>query len=80
MNQRPARPLPEQLLTSTETATMLGLQPQTLRVWRLRGQGPQYVRLGSSTRARVAYRLSVVQAWLDNHTFRNTSEETVIGL
>ncbi len=77
MTKRTLRPLPERLLTSTETAEILGLRPQTLRVWRLRGRGPRYVRLGSTSRSRVAYRFSEVQAWLDTHTFNSTSEESV---
>lgn len=29
-------------LTSTEVAAILGVKPNTLRVWRMRGKGPPY--------------------------------------
>ena len=40
----------EVLLTTDETARVLGLSPKTLRNWRLRGEGPTAVKLGSAVR------------------------------
>ena len=67
----------DMMLSTSETAERLGVRPQTLRKWRLLGKGPRYVRLGASPQARVSYSLEAVQEWLDAHTFRSTSEETV---
>jgi len=70
----------DEYLTTQQLAEMLGgLRPQTLRSWRVRGCGPPYIRIGRGTRAKVLYRLSVVHAWLDERTYRNTSEEHVKG-
>jgi hypothetical protein len=70
----------EEILVSThEAARMLLCKPQTLRVRRLRGgkDSLPYVRLGKSRRARVAYRLSDLKAYLAAHVYTNTAEETV---
>lgn len=65
------------LLPSPEAAVLLGIQPQTLRKWRLTGGGPRYVRLGLGPTGRVAYRPADIDAWLAARTFASTSAETV---
>jgi len=65
----------ERLLTTTETATTLSLQPQTLRVWRLKGIGPKYIRVGHGPRGRVAYSQSEIGRWLEERTHSSTTEE-----
>ena len=67
------------LLRSEAAAVILGLQPQTLRAWRLRGVGPRYVRVGHGARGRVFYRHEDIAAWLANRTFGSTAEEAVAG-
>ncbi len=67
---------PAQLLTSVQTAKLIGLKPQTLRVWRLQGKGPEYIRLGDSPKAPVRYFESDILDWLNNRRFSSTSEET----
>lgn len=64
------------LLPSPAAAAYLGLRPQTLRAYRLRGCGPPYVRL-SGLNGRVAYRLADLDAWIALHTFTSTSAESV---
>ena len=56
------------LLSSKELAEALGLNPQTLRMWRLTGDGPPYVKFGDSKRARVRYDVERVQEWLAERT------------
>jgi len=59
--------LPEQLLTTAEVATWLGIQRCTLekaRSTRL-GDFPPYVRIGRAIR----YRRSAVDVWLNGHAF-----------
>ena len=65
------------LLTSPEAAAYLSRQPQTLRLWRVRGFGPRYIRMGNAPYARVAYRTQDLEEWLAARTFRNTTQETV---
>jgi predicted DNA-binding transcriptional regulator AlpA len=67
---------PNQMLTTEQAAAFLGLKPQTLRKWRLHGSGPPYVRLGSGTAARAAYRHTDVEAWVSARHFSHTSAET----
>ena len=62
--------------TSPQTARFLGLQPQTLRRWRLDGKGPAYTRLGDNKQGRILYKISEVEKWLADRTFRSTSAET----
>ncbi len=66
----------DKLLSTAEAAAILGLKPQTLRVMRCYGNGPQFVRLGSK-HARAMYRREDLQAWIEARIYRNTSEETV---
>ena len=68
---------PDELLSTNQAARLLGIRPQTLRKWRLIGKGPRYVRLGANQQARVSYSLEAVQEWIEAHTFRSTSEESV---
>ena len=66
-----------EVMSTRDLADMLGLQPQTLRIWRSQGRGPQYIRFGGS-KSRVFYRKIDVEVWLERNTFTSTSEETVI--
>lgn len=68
---------PASVLTSPQAAAYLGVKPQTLRKWRVSGRGPRYVRLGSSPRARVAYRVYDLAAWLDQRSYASTAAETI---
>ena len=45
-----------ELLSEIEAAAMLRQQPRTLTVWRSRGKGPDFIKLGRS----VFYRRQVV--------------------
>jgi len=48
-------------LTGPELADLLRISPRTVEAWRLRGQGPPFIRLG----ARVVYDFQEVEAFLD---------------
>lgn len=58
------------LLTNDQAAALLGLSPETLPVWRVRGRGPQHIKVGRLVR----YRESDLQAWLDAQTRASTSQ------
>jgi len=63
-------------LTSSQVADIIGIKPQTLRVWRCTGRGPKYHRYGERY-SRAYYNPDEVQKWLEARKFKHTSEETV---
>ena len=67
----------KKLLSTKEAGERLGgFREQTLRLWRLTGEGPPFVRFGGP-RGRVRYREEDLEAWVAERVSRNTSEETV---
>ncbi len=53
------------LLTNKELATLLGVSPGTLNVWRSQKKIP-YVKIGGMTgRGKIAYNKKDILAWLD---------------
>lgn len=62
------------LLTNAEAAAMLGLQPTTMEIWRTRGKGPRFVKLGLSKQSPIRYLESEVIAWLESRACSNTSQ------
>jgi hypothetical protein len=65
------------LFHTAKAAAYLGLRPQTMRAWRLKGVGPSYTRLGKALTGRVAYDQADLDAYLSARKFRSTSQETV---
>jgi predicted DNA-binding transcriptional regulator AlpA len=61
---------PLELLTTKDLSKLWGIAEITLRIWRLNGCSPRYVKLGRS----VKYRRIDVEAWLDARSFASTSE------
>jgi hypothetical protein len=64
-------------ISSAEAATLLGLSPYTLRLWRHLGKGPSYIKLGNSKQAGVVYDEAEVLAFRNARTFASTSAATV---
>jgi len=60
---------PDDLLSTKDLAAWLGLNPQTVKLWRLRGTGPKFVKLGAQ---RVRYRRGDVLSWLKQRTRART--------
>lgn len=60
-----------ELLSTPQLAEKLGLTPNTLEKWRLRGEGPAYLRVGES---QVRYDSRDVDAWLDTRRVTSTSQ------
>jgi len=71
-NSQPDDPL----LRTTDAARLLGIKPATMKVWRHRGTGPAFHRIGSGATSPVAYRFSDLMAWLEERRFTSTSAET----
>lgn len=61
----PPAAMPERLLDQHEAAAILNLtNPRTLAAWRLRRQGPPYVKIGASVR----YSPEALRAWIASRT------------
>lgn len=63
------------LLQTKDAAVFLGVRPQTLRAWRLRGTGPIFVRMGGP-KGRAAYRVCDLDTWVEAHRYASTAAET----
>jgi predicted DNA-binding transcriptional regulator AlpA len=61
----------DDLLSTLQMATWLGVSHQWLEIRRHRGDGPPFERLGPRC---VRYRRDKVKAWLDERTYKSTSE------
>lgn len=64
-----------ELLSTQEAARILGRKQQTLRLWRVRGGGPPYVKM-MGRYGRVAYRRVDLETWITERIYSSTSEET----
>lgn len=62
--------MPRTYLTAQQTADRLGVKLQTLAIWRLKGKGPAFKKLGRL----IAYDADEVDAWVEQMTHRSTSE------
>ena len=71
---------PNDLLTSAETAALLGLKPNTLEIWRTKGKGPAFLKLSDSPQGPVRYERSTVLQWLAERSYVNTSAYSSAGL
>lgn len=58
------------LLTNSEVAQLLSVRPNTLEIWRTKGIGPTYRKVGRSVR----YVEAEVLAWLDAQMRISTSQ------
>lgn len=60
------------LLDTTQAATLLGIKPNTLEIWRTQGRSPKFLKIGRNVR----YRLSDIEAFLDG-SYRATTRDSV---
>ena len=65
------------LLNNDAAASALGISPVTLKIWRWKGKGPRFIKLGEAKQAGVAYDPAEVEAWKAARTFASTSAATV---
>lgn len=56
----------DRLLSESEASTFLGVSPSTLNAWRVRRQGPAFVKLGR----RVLYKPADLTAFVDGQRKR----------
>ena len=62
-----------ELLDNEQTAALLGIKPNTLEIWRTKGKGPEFCKLGQTKQSPIRYRRLVVLRWLDERSFASTS-------
>jgi hypothetical protein len=67
----------DDLLSNEQTAAILGVKPNTLEIWRCKGKGPAFIKLGAHPSSPIRYRRSRLMAWLDAQSFTSTSAYTV---
>jgi predicted DNA-binding transcriptional regulator AlpA len=63
----------DQLLSNKEAARLLGIQPNTLEIWRVQGKGPAFLKLGDRPQSTVRYLRSTVIAWAAQRVYNSTS-------
>lgn len=61
------------LLTNEEAAALLGIKPNTLEIWRTKGKGPEFVKLGHTKSAPIRYLRTKIFEWLERQSFASTS-------
>ena len=61
------------LMTTEQVAKILGLSARTLETLRLRGGGPEYIKLGRSVR----YEHGDIENWIEARRTASTSEDNV---
>ena len=67
----------ESLLSPAEAASILGVRPQTLAVWRCSGRHAlPYVKVGAS----VKYRQSDLENWLRDRTITHSGQLSSAGI
>jgi hypothetical protein len=64
----------DDLLTNSEAAALLRVQPQTLRKWRLTGRGPRFIKLAGPY-SRALYVRADLEAWIQQHMYASTAEQ-----
>lgn len=60
----------DELLNEDQAAELITMRPQTLAVWRMKGIGPKFMRVGRLVR----YRKSDLLAWLDSRIVNTEME------
>ncbi len=63
--------MPVKIVRTPGAAAYCGLKESTFEKFRIRGEGPRFIRLG---RRAVGYDLADLEKWLDERRFLSTSE------
>ena len=63
----------DDLLTTKEAASVLSVKPNPLEIWRHKGKGPPFVRVGDGPCAPIRYVRSALTEWLASRSFAHTS-------
>ncbi|MFC8517497.1 helix-turn-helix transcriptional regulator [Streptomyces sp. NPDC057257] len=60
-------------MTPTQLVELLDVTYQTLANWRVRGNGPEYVKLSPGRQGAIRYSRKAVDEWLKSRTLTSTS-------
>jgi predicted DNA-binding transcriptional regulator AlpA len=63
--------LNNRLLDEKEAAMYLGFSPRSLQNWRVRGEGPRFIKVSARS---VRYRMPDLLAWIEKRTRQSTSD------
>ncbi|MFT6558341.1 helix-turn-helix transcriptional regulator [Sneathiella sp.] len=66
-------PSQDRLMTEKEAAAFMGYTMRALQNWRLRGGGPNYVKVSSRS---IRYRFRDINDWIEARIINNTSQMT----
>jgi hypothetical protein len=61
------------LIPSREAAAFIGVSPATLENWRVRGEGPAFIKTPGRT-GKVLYEPAQIQAWRAQRRFSSTAQ------
>lgn len=61
------------LIPSREAAAFIGVSPTTLENWRVRGEGPAFVKTPGKT-GKVLYEPAQIQKYLEQRRFTSTAQ------
>jgi hypothetical protein len=61
------------LIPSREAAAFIGISPATLENWRVRGEGPAFIKTPGRT-GKVLYEPAQIQAWRAQRRFSSTAQ------
>ncbi len=61
------------LIPSRQAAAFIGISPETLENWRIRGVGPQFLKTPGRT-GKVLYDPADIAAWREQRRFASTAE------
>ena len=67
----------DEALSSAQAAAMIGIRPTTLEIWRCKGKGPRFIKLGESKQSGVCYDPADIEEWKAARKFASTSAATV---
>lgn len=74
-----SQPEPVLAVTEKRAAELLSISIDSLRRARRAGRGPRFVRIGGGPNSTVRYRISDLDAWLQENSFSSRSEELSHG-
>lgn len=63
----------DELLSNEQVAAILGVKPNTLEIWRCKGKGPAFIKLGTHPSSPIRYQRSRVTAWIEANLHASTS-------
>jgi DNA-binding transcriptional MerR regulator len=66
----------EKLVKTQEAAELVGLAPQTLRMYRCRGEGPAFIKLAPN---RVCYRVADLESFVESRRRLSTADPGPAG-